>query len=276
MFKSTKMNNLSEQKIIVHCDFSESMKTSLLHGLQIARIFKKELCLFHPLGFGDKSKKETQIKLGQIIRKIKEENVEIPISSLTLKGDLRDTIDRVAEQYDGIMVILSPDPLEKKLEALQESQIPFLFVRGTNIESLKYSKVLLPVDYRKAMKNTALWASYFGRFNGASAEILYAKEKNKENSDIICKNLKFIDELLGKVNMKKNLYEAGTGSFGLPFEALAKCRQENANLLIIPASRNISLLDLAFGLPESRILKKSGSLPVLCINPNRDMYILCD
>ena len=270
------MNNLSEQKIIVHCDFSESMEAPILHGLQIARIFKKELCLFHPLGSGGKSKKEAQIKLGQIIRKIKEKNIKIPISSLTQKGDLKDTIDRIAEQYDGIMVILSPDRLKKKLEALQKSQIPFLFVRETNAQSLKYGKIMLPVDYRRTMKNTALWASYFGRFNGASVEILYAKEKNKENSDIICKNLKFIDDLLDKMSMKKKLSEATAGSFRLPFEALARCKQENANLLIIPASQNISLPDLVFGLPESRILKKSGTLPVLCINPNRDMYILCD
>ncbi|MHA7111886.1 hypothetical protein ACRTDU_17285 [Sunxiuqinia elliptica] len=271
------MANLSEQRIMVHCDFSESMNTAIVHGARIAGIFKKELCLYHPLKKADKSEKlAAQKALTKIIHQLKEDLPHLPISSLTLKGDLEQGIDRVAEQYDGIMLVLTAEHLKAKLRALQISQIPFLFVQTNKERSLTYQKPMLPVDFRKVMKDTSLWASYFGRFNQAEVTVVNATEKNPENATMIRKNLKFINQLLTKLHLDFNQQSCPKGSFALPFETLKSCQADGYDLLIIPSSKNISLLDLIIGLPESKIIKKAGEIPVLCINPKRDMYILCD
>ncbi len=262
---------------MVHCDFSESMHDAIVHGIRIADIFKKELCLFHPLGKGGKDEKlAAQKALGTIIRKLKEDLPKMVVSSLTLKGNLQQTIERIAEQYDGVMLVLTSEDIRKKLPALQQSFIPFLFVQGSGKEFLKYDNVMLPVDFRKVMKDTSLWASYFGRFNQANIEILSAQEKNRDQAVMVGKNNKFIEQLLLKLHLDVRFRKAQTGSFGLPFEALGRCLEENFNLMIIPASQHISLLDLLVGLPEKKIIQKAGKMPVLCINPKRDMYILCD
>jgi len=262
---------------MVHCDFTGSMNEAILHGVRVAGIFKKELCLFHPIEKGDKGTKlEAQKKLGNLIRKLKKKTHHSPISSLTLKGDLKDTINQATEQYDAIMLVLTPENIKKKLPALQQSPIPFLFVKGNNSEYLKYSQIMLPVDFRKVMKDTALWASYFGRFNQASISLLSAQEKNQETAEQTEENVRSIKELLVRLNLNVQHQTAENGSFRLPFEALGRCTQGNGNLLIIPSSQHISLIDLLAGLPESRIIRQAGSLPVLCINPRRDMYILCD
>ncbi|MGQ7870816.1 hypothetical protein [Sunxiuqinia sp. sy24] len=271
------MTNITEQRIMVHCDFSESMNEAIVHGLRIATIFRKELCLFHPLQKKSKAEKlAVQKALTTVIHRLKKDVSDIPMSSLTLKGDLAGCIDRVAEQYDGVMLILTSENIKAKIQALQVSQIPFLFVKGDSPESLSYKKVMLPVDFRKVMKDTSLWGSYFGRFNQADVSILSATEKSTDNSTMIRKNLKFIEQLYMKLHLDFRVTSTSKGSFGLPHQALERCHSEKYDLLIIPSSKNISLIDLIIGLPETKILKKAGHLPVLCINPKRDMYILCD
>lgn len=271
------MNNYSEQRIMVNCDFSQTMNDTIVHGLRIATIFKKELCLFHALGKkGREDKLEIQKSLGLIIRKLKKDLPGMPISSLTLKGNLSDSIVRLAEQYDGIMLILNSDKLKHKLQALQLSSIPFLFVNGSDEQQLQYSNVLLPVDYRKVMKDTSLWASYFGRFNQSSIQILHANDSDDDRKKQVRKNIKFIEKLLMKLQLDFKFTVANKGSFGLIWEAQNNCNQDKAKLLIIPSSKNISLIDLLIGLPEKKVIKKAKNHSVLCINPKKDMYILCD
>nr|MBD3621951.1 universal stress protein [Sunxiuqinia sp.] len=271
------MTNLTEQRIMVLCDFSESMNNAIAHGMQMATIFRKEMCLFHPLQKNGKAEKlAVQKALSKIIHQLKKDLPDIPISSLTLKGALPDCISRIAEQYDGIMLVLTSENVKAKLPALQVSQIPFLFVNGYQPESLRYKNVLLPVDFRKVMKDTSLWASYFARFNKADVTVFPAMEKNKDHAVMIRKNVKFIKHLLTNLKLDFQISNSGKGSFGLPFDALQRCQNEKHDLLIIPSSKNISLIDLIIGLPEAKIIKKANHLPVLCINPKRDMYILCD
>lgn len=271
------MNNLSDQRIMVYCDFSQSMNDAIVHGVRVADIFKKELCLFHALGKkGREEKLAVQKSLAVVIRKLKKDLPGISISSLTLKGDLAETIDRVAEQYNGIMLVLTAKKLKQKMPALQLSPIPFLFVSGSNEKQLRYDKVLLPVDFRTVMKDTSLWASYFGRFNKSSTLILSANDNNADQKKKIKKNLKFIEKLLMNLQLDVQFEQAEKGSFRLPGESLTKCIDSKSNLLIIPSSKNISLIDVIIGLPEAKVIKKAKDHPVLCINSKRDMYVLCD
>ncbi len=271
------MGNLSNQRIMVHCDFSQSMNDAIVHGIRVADIFKKELCLFHALGKkGRDEKLAIQKSLATIIRKLKKDLPGMTISSLTLKGSLIECIDRVAEQYDGILLVTSSNKLKSKLSALQLSSIPFLFVKSSHEEELKYNKVLLPVDFRKVMKDTSLWASYFGRFNESSILVLSASDTDSDQSRNVSKNLKFIKKLLSNLQLNVQFKEAKNGSFRLNKEALQVCDKSESNIIISPSSKNISLIDVIIGLPEKKIIKKANETPVLLINPKRDMYILCD
>jgi nucleotide-binding universal stress UspA family protein len=53
-------------------------------------------------------------------------------------------------------------------------------------------------------------------------------------------------------------------------------RQEElqADLLMISASRDYGIDDIIFGPKEEKIVKKS-TIPVMVINPRKDLYALC-
>lgn len=267
------MTNLSEQKIIVCCDFTESMNDAIAHGSRIAGIFGKELCLFYPAVTCEKKEKQkAQEKLKKVINDLKDQGSGLSVSSLTLNGDLTDSVERLAEDYDGIMIVLTTENIREKLIALRQSLIPFLFIQGNSDKYLWYDHILLQVNDSKVVKNTALWATYFGRFNRAGIEILVAEGKNEEQKQLIKGNLEPILELFSNLDISI-LQRSGSSDFYC--DVVKNSLKEPFNLLIIPGWQ-ISKADDLFVFPELELIMAAGELPVLCVNPNRDMYILCD
>ena len=270
------MKNISEQKVTVLCDFSPAMNGTILHGIFIAGFLGKELCLFSLIEKKNQNKEELLDRLGEIARTIKSKAPQMVVSTLVLKDTLEKNAERLTDKYDSVILILGKEQLSKKLKALQESTIPFLFVDGKTTDLICYKHAVLPVDYRKEMKDTSLWASYLGRFNHAEVLVTAAREQNTENENKVKKNLLFILKFLNKLQVQHVLQEGFSNSWKIQFEAMKNAHSGNGDVLIILGSKHITPIDLLIGLPEKKIIKKAGRLPVLCINPSKDMNILCD
>ena len=269
------MKNISEQKVTVLCDFSESMNGIILHGIFLAGFLGKELCLFSITEKEGSSKEELHDRLGEIARIIKRQSAHLVVSTLVLKGTLEKQVERLADKYDSILLVLNKNKLSEKLKALHESVIPFLFVEGKNTDLISYKNVLLPVDFRKEMKDVSLWASYFGRFNKAVIQVIGAREENIENRKKVKKNILFIRKLLKKLEVLHIITEGNTNSWKIQTEVMERV-EGKGDVIIILGSKYITPVDLLIGLPEKKIVRKAGKLPVLCVNPSKDMNILCD
>ena len=62
----------------------------------------------------------------------------------------------------------------------------------------------------------------------------------------------------------------------MQYEALDYALDMKSDVYITLGSSLITPIDKLIGLPEAKILKRAGEIPVLIINPRKDMYILCD
>lgn len=265
----------SEQKIIVICDFSERMKEVIIHGARMADMLKKELCL--TAIWKDKSQKsEIQDKIIQTTRNLKSNLPDLPISWLLLQKSLRDNMQKLVDEYNGVLVVLHQTDIHWVLKAFQQSSIAFLFVNGELPRFLSYKNVLVPVDYRKASKETSLWASYLGRFNRSQVQLIYAHETNNEDAGRLMKNLEFFKKFLSSLNVRHQQIAGKASSWGICNETLDRADEWMGDLMIFSGSSSITLLDLMIGLPEKRIIKKAGHLPILLINPRKDICMMCD
>lgn len=265
----------SEQKIIVICDFSERMKEVIIHGARMADMLKKELCL--TAIWKDKSQKsEIQDKIVQTTRNLKSNLPDLPISWLLLQKSLRDNMQKLVDEYNGVLVVLHQTDIHWVLKAFQQSSIAFLFVNGELPRFLSYKNVLVPVDYRKASKETSLWASYLGRFNRSQVQLIYAHETNNEDAGRLMKNLEFFKKFLSSLNVRHQQIAGKASSWGICNETLDRADEWMGDLMIFSGSSSITLLDLMIGLPEKRIVKKAGHLPILLINPRKDICMMCD
>lgn len=269
------MSNISEQKIVVVCDFSERMKEVVIHGVRLSDILKKELCLT-AIWKNKEQKTQLQEKLISATQTIKQNVPEMRVSSLLIKNSLLENLDKLTWDYDAVLIVLHQFDMKLGLKAFRESSIAFIFVNGDAPEFLNYKNVLIPLDYRKASKETALWASFFGRFNHSLVQVVYAHETNKEDAANLMKNLSFLKKFLSNLNVAHQLIAGKSSSWGICNETIDNARNLNGDVMVFAGSSYISLIDLLIGLPEKRIIRKAGNLPVLIINPRKEICVMCD
>jgi hypothetical protein len=182
----------------------------------------------------------------------------------------------LADNYEAIFVIAKATEFSKHSTSVAESVIPFLFVNENQIVVPEYKKLILPIDMRKEASESALWGSYFGRFNSSELIVIAANDKGKEEKQQIAKSVVLSKKLFRKFKINHKVFKGTKGSFRNAFEALDHALSSECDMLVILGSSTITPLDMLIGLPERKIIKKAGNLPVLVINPRRDNYMLCD
>ncbi|NCB07426.1 MAG: hypothetical protein EOM73_04610 [Bacteroidia bacterium] len=271
------MTEKKEQKIVVFLSLAPSDKTLILNGIKIASIFRKELCLLYNYP-GSKKKFHTgyQSKLMDYTQPIRNEIPGLKVSTLLLSEPVCELPEKLSDELEAIFLIAPSSKFSAYSKAVTRSPVPFLFVNETLEKVPVYNKLVLPVDLRKENEDSVMWSSYFGRFSGAEIVVVAAGDQRKENQEQVTRNVMMAKKLFRKFNIVHKIYKGEHSSLRNGFEALELALHSNADLLVILGSSVITPLDLLVGLPERKIIKKAGKLPVLMINPRKDNYILCD
>lgn len=266
-----------KQKIIVLLSLNQSDKMLILNGIKIASIFRKELCLLY--NYSKKEKKQHEklkVQLYEYTLPIKNELPGLKISTLLLSEKKSDLPEKLSDQFESILIVAPASEYEKHSKSVAESPIPFLFVNETRISVPAFKNLILPMDLRIESSESALWGSYFGRYNNSGIVILAANDKGKQEQQQVTKNVVLSKKLFQKFEIKHKIFKGTKSSLRNTFEALELALTSKSDLLVILGSSAITPLDLLIGLPERKVIKRSGDLPVLVINPRRDNYILCD
>lgn len=269
------MAEKKEQKVVVLTENSPSDHNLILHGLKLAAIFGKELCFASLLPDGGDPEPFEQSN-SNYMKVVRDRIPALRLSSVLLAGNPENYMDELADDYEAILVVTRISRYKALSKILRESPIPMLFIDENQTEIGDYKQVVLPIDVRKESKDAILWSSYFARFNQSTVRVVSAADKAKENALSVAGNLLSLKNLFGKFNLRADYIKGEKGSLQIQFEALDVARHSNSDLLIILGSSYISVFDWLLGLPEKKILNRANGLPVLVINPRKDMYILCD
>ncbi len=271
------MSESKAQKIVVLLTLENTDKNLIINGIRIASIFKKELCLvFNSDKKSINNAGEVKQKLAAYLVPIKNELPNLPVSTLITANKPRNLPEKLADDYEAIILVAGSENFSKYAPAVEESPVPFLFVNENSEHFSEFKKVVLPVDLRKENSESIVWTSYFGRFNEAALVVVAANQKNKDDQQQVKYNAALAKKLFQKFKIEHKIYKGAKSSFQNAFEALDLALASDCDLLVILGSSVITPLDRLIGLPEKKILRKAGNLPVLIINPRKDNYILCD
>ncbi len=249
----------------------------ILNGLKIASLFHKELCLLY--NFPQKEKKHYEKfknQLTQYSLPVKNTVPGLKVSTLLLSESVANLPGQLSDDFEAVFMVAPSSQFSKYSKAVSESPIPFLFVDETRETVPEFKNLVLPIDLRKETSDSALWSSYFGRFNGTEILVVAANDKDRNNQTQVAKNVVLSKKLFQKFHIPHKIFRGQKSSLRNAFEALELAHSANADFLTILSSSTITPLDLLVGLPERKIIKKAGALPVMVINPRRDNYILCD
>lgn len=270
------MSTTQEQKIIVLTALQADDNGLIQHGIKLAHIFKKELCLVHNLPKrNQKLMARAKEKLHAYAELIKKEIPDLRISTLLLSERKSSLPDVLAENHEGIILLVNSANFKKYTGLLSESPIPVLFVHPQS-SIFEYNRLVQPLDMRTENSDSSLWCSYFGRFNSAEIVVVAANDQTEEGKNNVARNVVLSRKLYEKFNILHKIYKGSKSSFKNSFEALEHALASDCNLFVMLGSSAITPLDYLVGLPERKIISHAGKLPVMVINPRRDNYILCD
>ena len=271
------MDKVKKQKIVVILSLNESDKILIQNGIQVAAIFKKELCLLVQIkDKNENSHEQFRLKLESLKQNIRNENPGLNVSQILFTGSKKSLPETLADDDEAILIVAPTSAFSSYSGALASSPVPFLFVNENSSEISTFKKIIISIDLRSENKDSALWSSYFGRFNNADIIVVAANDRSKEGQNDVAKNLVFAKRLYRKFKLNYKIFKGTKSSLGNAFESLDLALTSGSDLLIILGSSTITPLDWLVGLPERKIVKKAGTLPVLIVNPRIDNYILCD
>ena len=154
-------------------------------------------------------------------------------------------------------------------KAFRGLRIPYVIIKE-NCEKIDFSNILVPVTYLPEEKEKAPYSCNMGRFLRSNIIVLQAKDYGSKTPA----NVKAITAFYDKFNLRYTVRQASKDSYKVEKEAVMKAKAENAGMVVISTSRDYGLDDMIFG-PKEEHLFKIAEVPLMCINPRGDLYVLC-
>lgn len=264
-----------EQKIFIWIDFTPETEVAILHGVQIAMILEKEVCLIYHPGKSAKKVEEAESRLLALTVPVVEILGKERVHHYMTTNPLNAVLTELAEEYDTLTLVAHKKNAGELLPHLPHSGFPFLFVSSVEDPDISYRRIAVPVGYMKKCKDLALWSSYFGRHNGARITLVKSKESFEEDNRVVLSNLSSITRLFRNFTFPYEIEESGKSSWKIQKTALEHALGFQNGLLIISFTHRSTLVDRLFKLDDAYVIGHSENLSVMCINSQRDLYTLC-
>lgn len=154
------------------------------------------------------------------------------------------------------------------LNLCRQLRIPYYFIKSNQTPSFK--RVLVPIGFLVEEKEKGVFCSGMGRIYHSEILLMTAKDYGSRAKQ----NTEEIQALMDKQSLPYQFITAEKDSFKVELEAMKKVEELNASLLMISASRDYGMDDIIFGPKEQKVITKC-TIPVMVINPRKDLYALC-
>ena len=260
-----------ERPIIVPWDFSEVAENAFQHAVIISKTIKREILLLHIVADEKSinSKNEELVKSADTLSK---EYGKKPFY-IAKQGSIFKAIGDVAKEHKSEMIIMGTHGMKgaqklfgsKALRVIVSSRIPFLIVQGKPTKE-KFESILLPIDFKTENKEKANWIYYLARNFDAKFTILKSRARDKGFRRKIISNIKYIESFLKSHDVNYEIITS-PGKQAFKKEIIEYAKENEIDLILIMATRNIKIVDYLFGAPEQYLIANPYNLPVMAINP---------
>jgi nucleotide-binding universal stress UspA family protein len=257
--------------IMVTWDFTEKSLFALKHAVNIAHIIKSEVALAHIV------KKESEAIEAE--KKMKESVSEIfPDSPVKFKyivreGNIFHTISEIATEINTLMVVMGTHGIKGMqkfmgswaLKVIASSKAPFIVVQDSPRTEV-FKNIVIPVTYRREIKECISWAHFFSRMFNTKFSIVRAKYSDSNFKRGVESNTYFLSKYFTTKNIRFDIkMSEGEGDFGN--ETVNYATQIEADAILVMTTRDIGFADYVLGPQEQYIIANSERIPVICINP---------
>ncbi len=112
---------------------------------------------------------------------VQTENPNLKVSNKVFSGSKKRLPERLADDYEAILIVV-PSAVFKLFKCTRWQSVPFLFVDEKSRIFQHSEKLYYGIDLRTENKDSALWSSYFGRFNKSEIIVVAANDRSKDRT----------------------------------------------------------------------------------------------
>ncbi len=261
-----------ERPIIVPWDFSQVAENAFQHAVNISKVLNREILLLHIVA-DSKDVESKRTELDESSEKLGNEYGKKPFTEV-VDGSIFKAIGDTATEMKAEMIIMGTHGMKgaqklfgsKALKVVVSSRIPFLVVQDKPKKD-KVDTILLPIDFKQENKEKANWIYYLARNFGAKFIILKSRAKDKGFRKKILSNIKYIESFLKGHDVAYEIITA-PGKESFKKEIIEIAREQQADLILVMATRDINWVDYLLGAPEQYVLANPVGTPVMCMNPH--------
>jgi hypothetical protein len=282
---------IAKQQVLVPYDFSEASENALIYGIELARLFKCEVSIIHALSKKhlDKNKSLAEAEAAAKASLITISNNIISkhhllVNVYVFQGEVRDLIDKFYEKINAIAVIAGLNSVKKKTDYFtagklvtdyRNLRVPLIVVHDIMPRKSMYSNIILPLDFNRESKEKSAWAGHISTLNQSKVRILIRAYKDSYFAASLRNNLVLVKKLYKNLEVDYDIVKEPDITVDIDKYAVEYAWLNNADLLVIMATKDIAVDDLLLGLKEKKIVNNKYKLPVMLINPRDDLYLPC-
>lgn len=262
-----KIEELSKEQIYVAAHPNHFPETALVLAKKLADAHHKQICLL-----GVVAAKEDSSLYENAFETWNQSKINFPVNYFAV--DEEGFTDFMEFVEAAILIFETSDQAPynkpiKQLKLCRELRIPYFFVKPGQI--ISFDRVLVPVGFLVEERHKGVFCSGMGRTFHAHIMLMTANDYGTRAQQ----NTEAIQTAMDKVGVSYELVKATKNSFKVEIEAVEQVDAFKADLLMISASREYGMDDILFGPKELKVIKKSN-IPLMIINPRKDLYTLCN
>ena len=263
----------SDRPIIVPWDFSQVAENAFIHAVRFTKTKNREILLLHIVS-DEKSIADKEKELEETCVKLEKEHGKKPGYTVQT-GSIFTAIGEVATERHAELIIMGTHGLKgaqklfgsKALKVVVSSKTPFLVVQDKPKKE-KMESILLPIDFKSENKEKAAWIYYMARSFDTKFTIIKNKAKDKGFKRKLISNMKYIESYLKTHNVEYEIITA-EGKTSFKEEIVNYAKDNEFDVIMIMATRNIKFTDYLFGAPEQYVMSNEFNIPVMCVNPKK-------
>jgi nucleotide-binding universal stress UspA family protein len=263
-----------EKIVVVTWDFTEISHFALAHAERYAAVSGANI---HCLHISNLKQENTELQ----DRLQKEINNTVSNKSLTVEaivkyGKLFSSINEYANSVNAELVVMGTHGRigaqkifgSKALKVIVGSEVPFLTVQRKPINEFK--ELVLPFDADMEGREKMKWVVYFAKKYELKVRILKKVSSIKDIQRVINNSIEFAKRILIENDIPFET-DIETNRKDFPEETVQFAENISAGLIMIMTTKNIGFTDYIFGADEQKIIANKAKIPVICINPRKDL-----
>lgn len=264
--------------ILLPCNRTFGVDAIIAYALPISCAFDASLTIF-AMG-SEKLMEELQSAIQQKLKKEKIQN-HFRFLQIDTLFNAQELMVKNHLDEEVIMVIFPELPTSylsqrKFISRSRKLRLPFIVLPQQSSEKWIPQNIIMPISHNRSDKEAAIWVSYWARFNQSRIILLTAQDKDSSATSNINLNFRFIDKLFKNLNISYQVIEENCSSYKIGDAAVKRAAELKNSLVAITTTKYYSVEHLFISPRELLLIKNNANVPIFCINPRKDLYVLCN